>query len=196
MQDARFTAQLKAAKFVARNEDDKTIRRVQFSLARDFSLDIADWLGAVATNQRDLLVKGDIDSVEIPIDAYHAKAMLSGLGGNAEMQVDGVCATAVVKAVGKDEGQREEVTFVFEAYPHAPLLTFLAAALKEHIDCEFKRSQLTIAQTMQDPKERVKQAAKDLAATVPKGEQMTITAKIGGKTTRSAKLDGTGEKRA
>lgn len=195
MQDARFSAQLKSAKLTARSEADKTIRRVQFALARDFSIDIADWLGPVATNQRELLVGGDIDKVEIPIDAYHAKATLSGMGGNAEVAVDGISAAAVVKQSGEDQ-QTEEVTLVFEAFPEAKLLTFLAASVKEHIDCTFMRSQLTIEKALADPGERLTAAVEDLAGSIPKGSQMTFTAKnADGSDGKSGTLEGTGEPR-
>jgi hypothetical protein len=147
MQDARFSAVLKAAKFVAHSEDDKTIRRVQFALCAPFSLEIAEWLGAVATNQRDLMQNGDLDSCEIAIDAYHAKASFQGLAGNTSADVDGIKAVATVKA-GKEEGeQSEDVTFTFEAFPEAKLLTFIAASLKEWIECDFKRTQLDLAGT-------------------------------------------------
>jgi hypothetical protein len=189
MQDARFTAQLKAAKLIARSEGDKTIRRVQFSLALYFTLEVADWLGAVATNQRDLMIHGDIDKVEIPIDAYHAKTTVSGLGGNAEMFVDGVSATATVKSGGEDKEPSYEVVFIFEAYPDAKLLTFMAAALKEHIECDFKRTQLTIEQAMNRSKDKGKEAAKEKTDAGPKSKQMTLTTKGVDKTTRSITLD-------
>ena len=49
MNDTTFSAALKSAKLTARKDPDNPdtiIRRIQFTLARDFSLEQAEWLGA------------------------------------------------------------------------------------------------------------------------------------------------------
>jgi hypothetical protein len=196
MEDARFSAQLKAAKLTAKSEEDKTIRRVQFQLAREFSVEIAEWLGDVALNQRALMIAGDVDKCELPIDAYHAKAELAGLGGTASVFVDGISATASVKQGKEDEPQHEEVAFVFEAFPDAKLLTFLAATLKEYVDCDFKRTQLSIEECMAEPSARLRSAVDDMKAGLKKGESLTIMAvNPDGSKCKSATIEGTGKAR-
>jgi hypothetical protein len=144
MQDSVFRAQLKSAKLTAKTVDEKTIRRVQFALSRNFGPEDAEWMGEQAIRCRELLLRRDLSKFDFPIDAYHAKACFAGVGGNAEVDVDGILASATV--VGKDESEHEEITYTFEAFPDGKLLTFLASALKEWIDCDLKCSQLTIEQ--------------------------------------------------
>jgi hypothetical protein len=147
MNDTTFSATLKAAKLVARKDPDTPntmIRRVQFQLTRDFSVEQAEWLGSEATHMRGLLQHRDLRRFELEIDGYHAKASFHGLAGNVDIpQLDGV--TAVAGVVGSEEDEHEEVTFTFEAFPEAKLLTFLAMAVKERIECEFAVLQLELA---------------------------------------------------
>jgi len=146
MKDAEFRAELKSAKLTFREVEGNPIRRVEFSLCCEFTVEAAEWLGAVALNQRDLMVNGDVEKFTADISAYHAKASLSGTGGNVELEPDGILASATTKAGKGEDGEPTYwVTFTFEAYPHASLLTFLAACLKEYIDCDFKRVQLECA---------------------------------------------------
>jgi len=143
--DATFTATLKAASLTARKHPDRpgtTLRRVRFALAREFGPGEAEWLGENAVRMRTLLQRRDLRRVEIPIDGYHAKVVLSGISGSAETEVEGVTATACV--VGAEDQETEKVTFVFEAFPEAKLLTFLAASLKGAVACEFLVSQLAL----------------------------------------------------
>ena len=144
MNDAEFRAELRSAKMTARPDEKTTIRRVEFALCREFTVEAAEWLGPVAVNQRDLMVNGDVDKFSADIAAYHAKALLQGTGGNAEFQADGISATATTKAgKGEDDEPTYWLTLTFEAFPDAKLLSFPSADLKEYIDCDFKRLQLT-----------------------------------------------------
>lgn len=172
MNDTAFTAMLKTGKLTARADEAKTIRRVQFSLVRDFDEADAEWLGPNAIQLRSSLKNRTLNRFEIPIDAYHAKASLHAEGGNVEVDVDGITATAAI--VGADDKEREEITYLFEAFPDAKLLTFLASSLREHIDCELVRSQT----------EMDFHAAKDKPAEKPKGKpgkRQNLTLKLGDK---------------
>ena len=189
MNDTLFSATLHSAKLVARKDPDKpdtVIRRVQFVLARDFSIEQAEWLGAEATHMRELLQHRDLHRFEIEIDGYHAKASFHGLAGNADIaQVDGV--KAVAGLVGSEEDEHEEINFTFEAFPEAKLLTFLAMAVKERIDCEFEVLQLDLAPKVD---EGIRAAVEDMQQSIPVGESMTISS--GGK---SVKLAGKGKQK-
>jgi hypothetical protein len=142
MKDAGFSAQIKSAKLTARDEEDKTIRRVEFALTREFSIEVAEWLGPFACAQRDAMVRCDLDKCEIAIDAYHCKLSMTGAAGNVETDASGIKSKAEIKKT--KEAQREEVTLSFEAYPTSVLMSFLAASLKEHVDCSFSALQLEI----------------------------------------------------
>jgi len=174
MYDTAFTAMLKTGKLTARAEETKTIRRVQFSLVRDFTVADAEWLGTEAMQLRTSLQNGTLNRFEIPIDAYHAKATFHGRGGNVDIDVDGITATAAV--VGSDENEHEEVAYLFEAFPDAKLLTFLASSLKEHIDCEFKRTQtqMNFGEKDSDKGKKGKSAEKGKSAKDGKGAQMSL----------------------
>jgi hypothetical protein len=145
--DAGFSATLKGAKLIARKNPDKPdheLRRVRFELVLPFDELTAEWLGETAQGQYDMLTGRAIKRFSMTIDAYHAKADLSGMGGNAEIvDAEGVSATAAVK--GRDDKEHEELTLVFEAFPDAKLLTFLAANVGGGIDCNFKALQLECA---------------------------------------------------
>jgi hypothetical protein len=146
MKDAGFSAVLKSAKLIARKNPDKPdaiIRRVRFELVKGFSVDSAEWLGMVAVQQRLMMVDRDIKKCVIPIDAYHAKVEIAGVGTAGIADCEGVSATATIK--GKDDNEHEELTLVFEAFPDAKLVTFLAASLGRQIDCSFKALQLECA---------------------------------------------------
>lgn len=147
MKDAGFAATLKGAKLVARKNQDKpdqVLRRVRFELVLPFDAMTAEWLGETAQGQYDMLSGRSIKRFSMAIDAYHAKADLSGAGGIAEIaNAEGVSATAAVK--GRDDKEHEELTLVFEAFPDARLLTFLAANIGGGIDCDFKALQLECA---------------------------------------------------
>ena len=176
MNDTTFSATLKSAKLVARKDPDNpdtVIRRVQFTLAREFSPGDAEWLGTEAVHMRKLLQQRDLHRFEIEIDAYHAKAAFHGIGGNADIkQLDGVTATAGI--VGSEEDEHEEINFTFESFPEAKLLTFLAMAVKERIDCELKVLQLEL----EPPKD-----AKQTPAPAKRQQELpgdeTFTAKAG-----------------
>ena len=129
MNDISFGASLDGAKLLAHADGDKTVRRVQFKLGRPFSLEQAEWLEAEPLRQK--LQRGELDAFEIPIDAFHAKASFSGMAGNASAQVDGVAATA--KMSGGDDPV-PMLALVFEAFPEAALLTWLAASVKENVE--------------------------------------------------------------
>ena len=175
MNDTTFSAQLKAAKLTARKDPDSPdtiIRRVQFTLARDFSPADAEWIGAEAVHMRKLLQQRDLHRFEVEIDGYHAKASFHGLGGNADVaQLDGM--TAVAGLVGSDEDEHEEINFTFEAFPEAKLLTFLAMAMKGQIDCELKALQLDLVVTAKNaekpaaPPEPRQRTIAGVAATAP-----------------------------
>jgi len=147
MKDAGFSATLKGAKLIARkNQDnpDQALRRVRFELVLPFDAMTAEWLGETAQGQYDMLTDRSIKRFSMAIDAYHAKAALSGMGGNAEItDAEGVSATAAVK--GRDDKEHEELTLVFEAFPDAKMLTFLAQNIGGGIDCNFKALQLECA---------------------------------------------------
>jgi hypothetical protein len=147
MKDAGFSATLKNAWFTARKNPDKPdmiIRRVRFELVKDLDSHSAEWLGPVAIQQRMMMGARDVKKFVCQMDAYHAKVELGGTGGNAEIaDCEGVSATASVK--GKKDNEREELTLVFEAYPDAKLVTFLAASLGCEISCSFKALQLECA---------------------------------------------------
>ena len=169
MHDTAFTAMLKTGKLTARAEETKTIRRVQFSLVRDFTVADAEWLGTEAIQLRSALKNRTLNRFEIPIDAYHAKASFHGRGGNVDVDVDGITATAAV--VGSEENEHEEVSYLFEAFPDAKLLTFLASSLKEHIDCELKRTQVQMHFGVVDKDKKSKAGEKD------KSKQMSLADK-------------------
>ena len=143
MKDAGFSAVLKSAKLIARKNPDKPdaiLRRVRFELVLPFGELEAEWLGDAAQQQFDMMVGRAIKRCVIPIDAYHAKTELSGVGNAEILDCEGVQATAAVK--GKDDKEHEELTLVFEAFPDAKLVTFLAASLGCEIACSFKALQL------------------------------------------------------
>lgn len=146
MKDAGFSAVLKSAILRARKspDDPSTIlRRVRFELVKPFDIESAEWLGDSAMKQWHMMAARDIKKCVIPIDAYHAKAELSGTGNAEILDCEGVQATAAVK--GKDDKEHEELTLVFEAFPDARLVTFLAASLGCEITCSFKALQLEIS---------------------------------------------------
>jgi hypothetical protein len=173
MNDISFGASLEGAKLIARNVDDKVIRRVQFKLGRPFSLEQADWLDAEPLRAK--LQRGELDAFEIPIDAYHAKASFSGTAGNAAAQVDGVSAAA--KMSGGDD-PTPLLVLTFEAFPEAALLTWLAASVKEHVDVEL----LALQGDLLD-------AVADFKASIPEG--ITATISVGGK--KQVEIPGTGK---
>jgi hypothetical protein len=146
MKDAGFSATLKSAKLIARKNSDKPdtiLRRVKFELVKNFEASDAEWLGETAMTGRKAMQARDMKKIVLPIDGYHAKAMLSGIGGNAEItDCSGVQAAAVVK--GKDDDEHEEITYVFEAFPDAGLMTFLAMSVGCGIDCSFAKLQMEI----------------------------------------------------
>lgn len=118
MNDKKLIASLDSAKLIARSEASKTIRRVQFKLAREFSIEDAEWLGDDAISMREMLTEGALKKFEIPIDAYHAKASFAGMAGNAEADVDGVSAAITTKkGKGDDAEDTYELTIGFEAFP-------------------------------------------------------------------------------
>ena len=131
MKDITFTGSLDGAKLIARNEEKTVVRRVQFKFARDFDIEQAEWLGAETLRTK--LMAGDLDTFEIPIDAFHAKAAFSGTKGNAEEQVQGVSAAAKMSG-GEDPKPR--ITVTLEAFPEPALLSWLAASIKEHVEVE------------------------------------------------------------
>ena len=131
MKDITFTGSLDGAKLIAHNEDKTVVRRVQFKFGRDFDVEQAEWLGAESLRLK--LMSGDLDTFEIPITAYFAKAAFSGTKGNAEVQVQGVSAAA--KMSGGEE-PKPLITITLEAFPEAALLSWLAASIKEHVEVE------------------------------------------------------------
>lgn len=146
MKDAGFAATLKSAKLTARKNPDKPdqiLRRVRFELVKLFSVGDAEWLGDAAVQQRKYLVDRFVKTFSMPIDAYHAKAEIVGVGNAEIADCSGIAATAAVK--GKEDDEREEITFVFEAFPDAKLVTFLAASLGCEVECSFKALQLEMA---------------------------------------------------
>jgi len=145
MKDAGFSATLKSAKLTARKNPDKPdaiIRRVRFELVKNFEASDAEWMGPTAIDGRKAMQSRDMKKIVLPIDAYHAKATLTGNGTAEIADCAGVTATAAVK--GRDESEHEEITFVFEAFPDAKLVTFLAASLGCGVDCTFAALQLEI----------------------------------------------------
>ena len=136
MQDHKFHGSLDGAKLTARNEEKTVVRRVQFKFGCDFRIEDAEWLGVEA--MRTDLEHGVLDTFDVPIDAFHAKASFSGTKGNAEVQVQGVSATA--KMSGGEEPE-PRITITLEAFPDASLLSWLAASIKEYVDVELKALQ-------------------------------------------------------
>lgn len=187
MQDIVIQASLKSAKFTARKHPDKPdtmIRRVQFQLqCADFSHEHAEWLGDSAMVMREKLQSRDLNSFDLPINAYHAKMEASGLRGNATAEVDGVCAVAAV--VGQEEKEHEELTLTFEAPCEAALLTFIGSSLKETVEVSLKASQLKLTTTGDDG---IRQAVDRFKAAIPKGT--TVTMHVEGK--KKGTIEGTG----
>lgn len=188
MQDIVIQAGIKSAKFVARKNPDKPdtmIRRVQFQLqCGEFSHEHAEWLGDSAMVLREKLQSRDLNSFDLPINAYHAKMEVSGLRGNADTEVDGVCAVAAV--VGHEEKEHEELTLTFEAPCEATLLTFIGMSLKETVEVSLKSCQLELGVPGADG---IRQAMAAFRASVPKGTAVTMTGPGGRQTT----IEGTGE---
>jgi hypothetical protein len=190
MNDKNLIASLDSATLIAKAVDGKTIRRVKFKLAREFSVEDAEWLGDDAISMREMLTEGALKKFEIPIDAYHAKAAFSGMAGNADADVDGVSAAITTKkGKGDDAEDTYELTIGFEAFPKDKLLTFLAASMGEHIEVELKRTQLENAL-----KDGVTKAVDKFKKSSPKGTTMTFSTVIGGKREEGPTLEGTGER--
>ena len=131
MNDHSFHGSLDGAKLIARNEEKDVVRRVQFKFGCDFCIEDAEWLGV--ERMRTDLINGVLDTFDVPIDAFHAKASFSGTKGNAEVQVQGVSAAA--KMSGGEEPE-PRITITLEAFPTDVLLTWLASSLKEYVDVE------------------------------------------------------------
>jgi hypothetical protein len=131
MNDFRFHGSLDGAKLIARNEEKEVVRRVQFKFGCDFGMEYAEWLDCEPLRTK--LMRGDLDTFEIPIDAFHAKASFSGTKGNAKVQVQGVSAAA--KMSGGEEPE-PRITITLEAFPDATMLSWLAASIKEYVDVE------------------------------------------------------------
>lgn len=142
MNDISFQASLKSAKLTARkNPDhpDTIIRRVQFSLTKDFGHEEAEFLGTVGVELLRNLQGRVLNKGEIPINAFHARAEFQGTRGSATADIDGLVAKAAI--VGNEDQEHEEITFDFEAPCEAGLLVFFGVSLKEHIDVDIKRIQ-------------------------------------------------------
>ena len=136
MNDHNFHGSLDGAKLIARNEEKDVVRRVQFKFGCDFRIEDAEWLSVERMRQD--LINGVLDTFEVPIDAFHAKASFSGTKGNAEVEVQGVSAAA--KMSGGEEPE-PRITITLEAFPDSSLLSWLAASIKEYVDVELKALQ-------------------------------------------------------
>lgn len=145
MKDAGFAATLKRAQLTARKNPDKpdtVIRRVKFELVKSFESSDAEWLGDTAIAGRKSMQARDLKKLVLPIDGYHAKVELAGVGNAEIADCTGVTATAAVK--GSDDKEHEDLTLVFEAFPDAALVTFLAASLGCGVDCNFFALQMEL----------------------------------------------------
>ena len=94
------------------------------------------------------LIDGDLDTFEIPIDAYHAKAEFSGMAGNASAQVQGVSVAAKMSG---GEQPEPRITITLEAFPEALLLTWLAASMKEHVEVKLLALQGDLLASVTNP---------------------------------------------